>query len=252
MNTRKKIIVIGASSAIAHECSRLWAQDGPCDFLLVTRTVNRSESFAADLRTRHANITAKAMALCFSDVDAILALVKTATADGPVDTVLIAHGALPVQTECQKDLHAAEDALQTNGLSTVLIAEAFVSAMQRLDHGHLCIIGSVAGDRGRKSNYIYGAAKGLVERYAQGLQHRLALAGSSVRVTLAKPGPTDTPMTAHLKQGGAKLASAETVARCIVKGIKAGSPVVYAPRKWQLIMAVIQHLPRFIFNRIDI
>ncbi len=185
-------------------------------------------------------------------MDAIAALVQSATANGPVDTVLIAHGSLPDQASCQDNLHAAQDALRVNGLSPALIAEAFIGPMQRAGHGRLCIIGSVAGDRGRKSNYIYGAAKGLVDRYAQGLQHRLALANSPVRVTLAKPGPTDTPMTAHLKQGGAKLASSKVVAQSIVKAMAAGHPVVYTPGKWALIMLVIRHLPRFLFNKADI
>ena len=252
MNSPQKIVVIGTTSAIAHQCSRLWAQQGPCDFLLVGRSAERAEVLAADLRARGANVTARTVELRFDDVDAIAALVQSATANGPVDTVLIAHGSLPDQASCQDNLHAAQDALRVNGLSPALIAEAFIGPMQRAGHGRLCIIGSVAGDRGRKSNYIYGAAKGLVDRYAQGLQHRLALANSPVRVTLAKPGPTDTPMTAHLKQGGAKLASAEAVAQNIVKAMAAGRPVVYVPGKWALIMLVIRHLPRLLFNKADI
>ena len=252
MNSPQKIVVIGATSAIAHQCSRLWAQQGPCDFLLVGRSAERAEILAADLRARGAHVTARVAELRFDDPDAIAELVQGVTSTGPVDTVLIAHGSLPDQASCQDDLHAAQDALRVNGLSPALIAEAFVGRMQRAGRGRLCIIGSVAGDRGRKSNYIYGAAKGLVDRYAQGLQHRLALAKSPVRVTLAKPGPTDTPMTAHLKQGGAKLASSEAVAQRIVKAIAAGRPVVYAPGKWALIMLVIRHLPRFLFNKADI
>jgi decaprenylphospho-beta-D-erythro-pentofuranosid-2-ulose 2-reductase len=252
MNPPQRIVIIGATSAIAHHCSRLWAQQGPCDFLLVGRDAQRLAPLAADLQARGASVTARTAELRFDDVDAITALVQDATAAGPVDTVLIAHGSLPDQSACQDDLRATQDALRINGLSPALVAEAFVGPMQRAGQGRLCIIGSVAGDRGRKSNYIYGAAKGLADRYAQGLQHRLALAGSPVRVTLAKPGPTDTPMTAHLKQGGAKLASAEAVAQSIVKAIAAGQPVVYAPSKWALIMLVIRHLPRFVFNKADI
>ncbi|MFT4195645.1 SDR family NAD(P)-dependent oxidoreductase, partial [Ottowia sp.] len=211
-----------------------------------------AEPLAADLRARGANVTARTAELRFDDVDAIAALAQSATAGGPLDIVLIAHGSLPDQPACQNDLHAARDALLVNGLSPALLAEAFIGPMQRAGRGRLCLIGSVAGDRGRKSNYVYGAAKGLVDRYAQGLQHRLALAGSPVRVTLAKPGPTDTPMTAHLKQGGAKLASAEAVARSIVKAVEAGTPVVYAPGRWALIMLVIRSLPRLVFNRMDV
>ena len=140
--------------------------------------------------------------------------------------------------------------LTVNGISPVLFAEAFAGPMQKANHGTLAIIGSVAGDRGRKSNYVYGAAKGLVARYAQGLQHRLA--GTGVKVVLIKPGPTNTPMTAHLKQQGARLANVEDVARLIVKGINQGKPVVYAPGKWALIMMIIRNLPDIVFNKLDI
>jgi len=90
----------------------------------------------------------------------------------------------------------------------------------------------------------------LVTRYAQGMQHRFA--GAGVKVVLIKPGPTDTPMTAHLKSQGAKLASVEVVAQQIVDSIKQGKSVTYAPRKWQLIMLIIRHLPRVIFNKLNI
>ena len=152
----------------------------------------------------------------------------------------------------RRSLAQAEAAMDLNGLSPVLFAEAFVGPLQQAGAGTLVILGSVAGDRGRKSNYVYGAAKGLVTRYAQGLQHRLALAGSAVKVVLVKPGPTDTAMTAHLKAQGAKLADPDEVAAAIVRGAERGQPVVYAPGKWALIMLVIRHLPRFVFNRMDI
>jgi short-subunit dehydrogenase len=122
--------------------------------------------------------------------------------------------------------------------------------MTQQNHGTLVLIGSVAGDRGRRSNYVYGASKGLVTRYAQGLQHRFA--GTPVKVILVKPGPTDTPMTADFKAKGMKLASVEDVAKSIVSGVAAGKTVIYAPGKWGLIMMVIRHLPNIIFNRMNI
>ena len=122
--------------------------------------------------------------------------------------------------------------------------------MEKAGKGTIAVMGSVAGDRGRQSNYVYGAAKGLVTRYAQGLQHRFA--GTAVRVVLVKPGPTDTPMTAHLKAQGMKMASVETVAEGIVAAIDAGKPLAYVPGKWALIMMIIRHLPNFVFNKMRI
>ena len=101
--------------------------------------------------------------------------------------------------------------------------------MQKAKMGTLAVISSVAGDRGRKSNYVYGAAKGLVSRYIEGLQHRLA--NSGVNVILIKPGPTNTPMTAHLKNNGPKLANPKDVAKQIVAGVECGLEVLYVPRK---------------------
>jgi short-subunit dehydrogenase len=186
----------------------------------------------------------------FIDPIAIRQLVDGIVAEGPVNIVLIAHGSLPDQTLCQEDLPASHYALTVNGISPMLFAEAFVGHMQKANEGTLAIISSVAGERGRKSNYVYGAAKGLVTRYAQGLQHRLARTG--VTIVLVKPGPTDTPMTAHLKQGGARLADVKVVAQLILKGINQKKPVVYAPPKWALIMMIIRHLPNFIFSKLEI
>ena len=118
------------------------------------------------------------------------------------------------------------------------------------NRGTIVVLGSVAGDRGRKSNYVYGAAKGLVTRYIQGLQHRLA--GSGIKVVLIKPGPTDTPMTASLKEKGVKLAPVDEVAAAILLAADKGVPVAYEPKKWWLIMMIIRHLPNFIFNRMNI
>lgn len=249
-NIFNKYVIVGATSAIAHQCSRIWAQRDGAEFVLVGRNPDRLEPLAADLRARNPSCTARVESLDFLDPQAIDRLTRALEANSAIGTVLIAHGSLPDQWQCQNDLAASEQALLVNGVSPALLAEAFAGAMQRAGQGRLCIISSVAGERGRKSNYVYGAAKGLVSRYAEGLQHRLA--STPVKVTLVKPGPTDTPMTAHLKQQGARLASAEAVAAQIVKAVDAGKPVVYTPAKWALIMLVIRSLPRFVFNRMDI
>jgi len=246
----KKIVIVGATSAIAEHCARLWLQDQSVDLTLIGRDAGRTERVAADLRVRSPRSEIQILQAEFGNPCSIQDAVDRVVAQGDVDVVLIAHGSLSEQTECQNDLQACRDALEINGVSPVLFAEAFARHMAAADHGTIALIGSVAGDRGRKSNYVYGAAKGLVNRYAQGLQHRFA--GAGVKVVLIKPGPTDTPMTAHLKAQGAKLASVEGVARQIVGGIEAGKVVFYVPRKWSLIMMIIRHLPSVVFNKMDI
>ncbi len=254
MNTpAPHIAIIGATSAMAEHCARLWAARQPARISLVGRDPERLARIAADLAVRAPATRIDTLAQgSATDPQAISELVQQLCADTPVDIALIAHGLLPDQAQCEQDLSANAQALALNGASPALYAEAFVSHMQRAGRGTVAVIGSVAGDRGRKSNYVYGAAKGLVTRYMQGLQHRLALQKSPVRAVLIKPGPTDTPMTAHLKAQGARLAPVQNVAQDIVRAIDAGKPVAYAPGKWALIMLVIRHLPRLIFNRMDI
>lgn len=250
MNNKKRIVIIGATSAIAEHCARLWLGKQPIDLTLVGRDTQRIERVAADLKVRSPESEIRGVQADFSDPEAINATVENIVKSGDVDIALIAHGSLPEQADCQHDLKACREALDVNGVSPVLYAEAFAKQMAKTNHGIIALIGSVAGDRGRKSNYVYGAAKGLVTRYAQGLQHRFA--GTGVKVVLIKPGPTDTPMTAHLKGKGTKLAPVEGVAKQIVEGVESGKPVIYVPGKWGFIMMIIRHLPIAIFNKMDI
>jgi decaprenylphospho-beta-D-erythro-pentofuranosid-2-ulose 2-reductase len=246
----KKIVIVGATSAMAEHCARLWIEEAPRNLVLLGRDQAKIERVAQDLQVRSPQSIITVQTTSFLDPRCIRAWADQVVADGLPDIVLIAHGSLPDQMVCQQDLLLCEEALAVNGVSPVLFAEAFAGHMQLANAGTIAIIGSVAGDRGRKSNYLYGAAKGLVTRYAQGLQHRLA--GTNVKVVLIKPGPTDTPMTAQIKIKGAKLADVSGVAKAIVNGVARGAPVVYVPGKWALIMLIIRHLPRFIFNKMEI
>jgi decaprenylphospho-beta-D-erythro-pentofuranosid-2-ulose 2-reductase len=250
MGKKKNIVIIGATSAIAEHCARLWVQGQSVKLTLVGRDMDRTERVAADLRIRSPQSDIRVLQAEFLDSVAIQATVDTIVEQGTVDMILIAHGSLPEQSACQTELITCREALMVNGISPVLYAEAFAKHMAQTNHGTLALIGSVAGDRGRKSNYVYGSAKGLVTRYVQGLQHRFA--GTGVKIVLVKPGPTDTPMTAHLKGQGAKLAVVEDVAQQIVHAVECGRAVVYVPRKWQLIMWVIRHLPGCLFNKLNL
>lgn len=244
------IVIIGATSAMAEHCARLWAQAAAVRLTLVGRDEARTQRVADDLRVRSPQSMVQVMTADFVNAAAIQDAVNSIVAQAAVDVVLIAHGVLSDQVACQNDVLTCDVALQVNGVSPVLFAEAFAKPMVAANHGTIAIIGSVAGDRGRKTNYVYGAAKGMVLRYAQGMQHRLS--HTHVKVVLIKPGPTDTPMTSELKAKGQKMASVEQVAQDIVKGIAAGKPVVYTPKIWRVIMLVVMHLPRLIFNKLNI
>jgi len=248
--TRKRIVIVGATSAIAEQCARLWVTQSPVDLVLVARNLDKARVIASDLQARSPDSVIEVLQTDFLDAESIKNLVDATTKDRAVDIALIAHGSLPDQKSCEQDLELNQSTLQLNAISPVLFAEAFAMHMEKANNGTLALIGSVAGDRGRKSNYVYGAAKGLVTRYVQGLQHRFANTG--VKVVLIKPGPTDTPMTTHLKESGAKLATADQVASEILCGIERGRMVVYTPRIWSVIMMIIRHLPFFVFRKMDI
>jgi len=244
-----KIVVIGATSSIAEHCCRLWAAEDAADFVLMARDTAKAGKIAADLTVRGARSVSLAKPEFF-DPAAIGAFAEDTIAAGPVDLVLIAHGWLSDQQSCQDDLALCRESLEVNAVSPILFAEAFARPFAKADRGTIALLGSVAGDRGRKVNYTYASSKGLMSRYAEGMQHRFA--GTGVKVVLIKPGPTDSPMTAALKARGGKVAPVDQVARETVNGIRRGRPMVYTPMIWWPIMLIVRHIPRFIFNRLSI
>jgi len=249
MKIARKIVVIGATSGIAEHCCRLWAVEQPVEFVLVARDKAKLDKIAADLKVRSPDSTITTVLGDFLDRAFIRSVVDNAVAAGPVDIALIAHGWMP-DNQVGLDLATCEQILDINAVSPVLFAEAFAAHFTTAGRGTIAIIGSVAGDVTRRANYIYGASKALLTATAQGLDHRLL--GTGVKVVLIKPGPTDTPMTSHMKAAGKRMAPVEDVAHATVEGIRRGKFVVYTPRIWQLIMLIVRHIPRPIFNRLPL
>lgn len=250
MAYQRRIVVIGATSLIAEHCARLWSENRSVDMTLVGRDMLKTERVAMDLRVRSPQSTLRVVLADFIDPVAIQAVVNSICSLGPIDRILIAQGSLPEQVDCQANLEVCNATLQINGVSPVLFAEAFAQHLSRWGGGTLGLIGSVAGERGRRSNYVYGASKGLVARYAEGMQHRFF--NTAIKIILIKPGPTNTPMTAHLKQTNATLAPVEDVAKRIVCAMERGDRVCYAPSIWKYIMFVIRSLPMAIFGKLDV
>lgn len=248
MSNTKKIVILGATSGIAEHCARLWAEKFTCHFFLVARNQEKLQKIKQDLEIRNPTSVVICKSLDFLDTNEINHLANTIFSQDTVDIVLIAQGWLADQLGCQQDLMLLKESLSVNALSPILCAEAFVHHLEEAGKGTLAVIGSVAGDRGKKSNYAYGASKGLIDRYMQGLQHRFAK--SSIDIVLIKPGPTDTAMTAHMKNTG--FASVTQVARDIVIGIESGKSVIYTPAKWKWIMLVVKFIPDFIFHKLNI
>jgi short-subunit dehydrogenase len=242
------ILVIGASSAVAEATARLWAAAG-MHLYLVARNADKLALVAADLETRGARVTQALLDV--NELERHKDVIEAAcTALARIDVVLIAHGELPEQSECEGSVAAALLALKTNAISVVSLLTLIANRMQLQRCGVIAVLGSVAGDRGRKSNYLYGSAKALVAVFAQGLADRLHAAG--VSLILFKLGRVDTPMTASLRKGPLWVRP-DSVARSIHARIAAARPgTYYIPWFWRPVMAVIRALPDSWVRRLNL
>jgi decaprenylphospho-beta-D-erythro-pentofuranosid-2-ulose 2-reductase len=243
-----RVIILGATSAVAEATARLFAAEG-ASLLLVGRRGDRMEAIASDLKLRGAARTE--IAVC--DLAACPPGEVSAMFDGFVsqlggfDRVLVAYGVLGEQHVAEQDSRAAEEVVRTNFTSPALWILEAAKLLEGQGFGALVVLGSVAGDRGRRSNYVYGATKAALATLVEGVAHRFGPRGP--RAVIVKPGPIDTPMTAGMKKGGPMWTTAEAVAVIVRRSFDHGGLVVYAPARWRLIMFIIRNLPTAIFNR---
>lgn len=242
-----KVLIIGAGSAIAEACARIWAERGASLFL-VARNPEQLADIAADLRVRGAQAVETAV-LDVNDTAAHAAMLDACGDSlGRIDVALIAHGTLPEQTACEQRPEQMLRELSTNGTSVMALLMALAQRMAAQGGGALAVITSVAGDRGRPSNYVYGAAKGAVSIFCEGLRARLFKAG--VAVVEIRPGFVNTPMTQGLPLPQALVSEPGRIAQRIVRAIDQRRDIVYAPAYWALIMWVIRSIPRAVFKRL--
>ncbi len=240
------VLVIGATSAIAQAAARLWAARGDALYL-ASRRETLLAACADDLRVRGAR-AAGYERLDVADRASHAGLFERAGAFlGGIDVVLIAHGTLPDQAACEADPAMALAEIEVNALATTSLALLAANLLEARGAGTLAVITSVAGVRGRASNYVYGSAKAQVSALLSGLRQRLAKKG--VAVVDIRPGFVDTPMTDAFPKGPL-WARPAAVGRDIVRAVDRGSAVAYTPWFWRGIMLVIRHIPQFVFNRI--
>ena len=248
MKLEPRVLVFGATSAICHELLKLYALDKAHVFL-VARNEAMLAAVADDLVARGASLEGTAN-YDFNDSWQHAATVARAhECLGAIDIAIVAHGSLPDQLECESSSAATKACMDDNFTSTAVIMQDCAQQLAGQRHGTLAVISSVAGDRGRKSNYIYGAAKAGIDTLLQGLQGRFS--GSEIKVVNIKPGMIITPMTAHL-QHGAIWATPAAIAPAIVLAIAKGRKVCYVPGYWRLIMFIIRHLPTAVLARLPI
>lgn len=244
----KNIVIVGASSAIAEASARIWAKQGN-RLVLVGRNSENLAVMAADLKIRGAKLV-DVYCADLNDFSLHEAILQFATNSlGSIDLILIAHGTLPDQQLTQRSVELTMKELSTNALSTISLLTLVANIFESQKSGTIAVITSVAGDRGRQSNYIYGSAKAMVTTFLSGLRQRLTPQG--IAVITIKPGFVDTPMTKEFKKG-LLWAQPQQVAKSIVKACEKGSSVIYTPSFWALIMLIIKIIPERIFQKLKI
>lgn len=248
-NNAKNIVVFGATSAIGQEVCKLNALVAT-HFILCARDSEKLEVVASDIRSR-GDATVSTIVVDFSDSSSYASLFEQIMSEGrAISEWYFFHGSLPDQYACEASLADTNDALQINLISVLDLLHPVANYMEEQKAGAIVVVSSVAGDRGRGSNYVYGAAKGALSIYMQGLRNRLA--AHNVAVVDVKPGFVQTPMTAHLENSGILWALPDAIASEIVLAVKKKSDVIYTPGYWRLIMFVIRAIPEKIFKRLSL
>ncbi|MVV48172.1 SDR family oxidoreductase [Pseudomonas sp. PB120] len=245
----KNVLIIGANSTIAIACSRLWAEQG-ANFFLVGRNNEKLKQTAADLETRGAkNVVTYIMDA--ADFSAHSKMLETCLLSfRQIDIALIAHGTLPDQKTCEQRVDVALQEFTNNGTSVIALLTVLANHFEIQRCGALAVISSVAGDRGRQSNYLYGTAKAAVSTFCEGLRARLFKVG--VHVMTIKPGFVDTPMTRELSLPPRLVASPDKVALQITRGIQKNVDTLYTPGAWAIVMFIIKMIPSLIFKRLSL
>jgi hypothetical protein len=245
--TPQRILIIGATSAIASACARNWAEK-KARFFLVGRNSEKLKQISHDLSARGASkVTTHVLDLNqFADHSAMLNACYNSLEQ--IDIALIAHGSLPNQGACEQNVDLALKEFSSNGLSAISLLTLLANRMETDRCGTIAVISSVAGDRGRPSNYLYGTAKAAVTTFCEGLRARLYRAG--VHVLTIKPGFVDTPMTQGLRLPKILTATPNRVARDIVRAIKQKKNSIYTPNFWMAIMLIVKNVPNFIFKKL--
>lgn len=244
--TESTIAIIGATSGVAQSLCKQLAGEG-IHFILVARDAEKLERVASDLIARGAKAETVVQNLAALDeLDSVLTRIKSA------EHLFLFHSELTDQELAERDWEVARSSLTLNLNSPLFFLHGFASILEeRAQGGSIVVVTSVAGDRGRASNYWYGTAKGALAIHCQGLRNRLSKNG--VQVLTVKPGFIDTPMTAHLPKKPAILwASAEQVSALIVRAWRKKKSVVYTPGFWRYIMWVIVAIPESIFKRLSL
>ncbi|QDP41598.1 SDR family oxidoreductase [Radiobacillus deserti] len=244
-----KILILGATSSIAQSTAQKLAENGH-DLILTSRNTEDLNTLKRDLSIRHQiDVKLKPFdALDFDHHEAFFSNVVEET--GGLDGILLMYGAMADQKVAETDFEASRQMIDVNYTSAVSILNIAANYFEKKRHGIICAVSSVAGDRGRKSNYIYGSTKAGLSTYMEGLRNRLHEKG--VQVMTVKPGMVDTKMTYGVVKDSPLLADPDKVGKDIADGIQKKKDVLYTPWFWLIIMLVIKLIPEKLFKRMNL
>ena len=238
-----RVLVVGATSGIAKELCREFARHG-FDLVLAARDEEELAILSADLKIR-GRVAVDVVLFDALDYDSHPAFWNSC---GDVDGVVCCFGVLGDEQVARRDPKACRVLIETNYNANVSLLNEVANTFEERKRGFICVLSTVAGERARRSNYLYGSAKGGLSAYTEGLRSRLFPAG--VSVTTVKPGPVDTGMTWGMDKLPL-LAPPEKVASDIYRGLRRGADVVWTPAPWRLIMALLRFVPSALWKRMD-
>ncbi len=243
------ILILGATSAIAHALAKKYAKSGNQIFTLLGRNEQRLHSCAMELKALGDN-QVNLQIVDFMNPNSIIQLIdETIQTYGSIDIAILAQGSLSDQEKAKKDLLYLQDEFMLNAMSIIIPAQHIGNHFKVIGKGILIGIGSVAGERGRKGNYVYGSSKAAIHAFLSGIRNDIG--NDKIRIMTIKPGFVATPMTAHLKQSPL-FVKPDYIAKEIIRGIEQGTDVMYIPSYWRLIMMIIRALPEKIFMKLNI
>lgn len=239
------VLIVGATSAIATAVGKIYASRNSAMFL-----VGRNEEKLTSLSEQFLQLGAARVGVFVTDLNNKAShdvMIETAVERlGDIEVALIAQGSMPSKTGLEMEVDEVLDSMVTNTLSVVSVAHRVATVMRNQGKGSLVVLSSVAGERGRRSNYVYGSSKAALTAYCSGL--RAEMAAHNVNVLTVKPGVVDTPMTQDKKVP--LKANVDGVAKDIVRATDQRRKTLYTPWFWRWIMLVVRNIPEWLFMKI--
>jgi short-subunit dehydrogenase len=241
------LLILGANSDVAQELAKIFADNEHADIYMGSRQLDLLEKSCTDIKIRY-QVEAGYFLFDATDYDSHVSFYENL--DPKPDGIVLAFGYLGDQQLAEQDFQEARRIIETNFMGAVSILEIIAADFARRNHGFIIALSSVAGERGRKSNYLYGSAKGALTIYLSGLRNRLYK--NNVRVISVLPGMVRTKMTDHLDLPDKLLAEPKDIAQDIYNGFKKGKDIIYSKWYWKLVMGAIKLIPEKVFKRMNL